>query len=113
MVYWKEWGLRIVVLREQPGVCRTIDFNLLVQIHWRENICMVEFPHCYIRRGGRGGGRKSRRMSNGADRRGGGSKHTGLLFYRTFHLGGTISPTPSVKCVMVLSIPPAAEAKSL
>lgn len=60
-----------------------------------------------------GGEHKSRRMSNGADRRGGEVNTPGCCFYRTFHLGGTISPTPSLKCVMVLSIPPAAEAKSL
>lgn len=84
----------------------------------RENIWLVnqsvEFPHCYIRGWVNGvGGHKSRRMSNGADRRGGEVNTPGCCFYRTFHLRGTISPTPSLKCVMVLSIPPAAEAKSL
>lgn len=28
----------------------------------------------------------------------------------TFHLGGTISATPFLKCTMVLSVPPAAQA---
>lgn len=57
--------------------------------------------------GGAGGG-----MSNDADRRGGGSKHTGLLFLLDISPRGTISVTPLLKCIMVLSVPPAAEPKT-